>query len=60
MLELGDSYGRMGGKIASPKGDRNFIRRPTDTTNLDHSNSQRLNHQSKNIYRLDLYFPTHR
>jgi hypothetical protein len=34
-LELGDSYGRIGGRIASPKGDRNSTGRPTESTNLD-------------------------
>jgi hypothetical protein len=27
-MELGDSYGRTGGRIASPKGDRNSTGRP--------------------------------
>jgi hypothetical protein len=34
-MELGDSYGRIGGKIAGSKGDRNSTRRPTESTNLD-------------------------
>jgi len=34
-MELGDSYGRVEGKISGPKGDRNSIGRPTEATNLD-------------------------
>jgi hypothetical protein len=28
-IELGDSYGRIGGRIAGPKGDRNSTERQT-------------------------------
>ena len=34
-MELGDSYGRIGGRIVGPKGDRNLTGRPTEPTNLD-------------------------
>jgi hypothetical protein len=33
-MELGNSYGRIGGRIAGPEGDRNSTGRPT---NLDPS-----------------------
>jgi hypothetical protein len=39
--ELGDSYGRIGGRIAGPEGD-NSIGRPTESANLDPSGLQRL------------------
>jgi hypothetical protein len=34
-MELGDSYGRIGKRIAGPKGDRNSTERPMESTNLD-------------------------
>jgi len=34
-MEVGDSYGRVGGGIEGPEGDRNSTRRPTEPTNLD-------------------------
>jgi hypothetical protein len=34
-MELGDAYGRTGGRIAEPKGDRNSTGKPTELTNLD-------------------------
>ena len=40
-----------------PEGDKNSIGRPTESTNLDPWDSQRLNHQPKSIHRLDLGFP---
>jgi hypothetical protein len=51
-IELGDSYGRIGGRIAIHEGDRNSTGRPTESTNLDPWNSQNLNHQLKCIHRL--------
>jgi hypothetical protein len=56
-MELGGSYKRIRRRIAGPKGDRNSTERPTESTNLDPWVSQRLNHQPKNIHRLDLGFP---
>jgi hypothetical protein len=53
-VELGDFYGRIGGNISDPRGDRNSTGRPTESTNLDSWGSQRLNHQSNNIHGLDL------
>jgi len=41
-MQLGDSYGRIGGRIAGPDGDRNSTRRPTKSSNLDPWSSQRL------------------
>ena len=58
-MELGDSYGRIGGRIVGPKVDRNSAGRPAESTNLNAWGSQSLNHQPKNIYRLDLGLPTH-
>jgi hypothetical protein len=34
-MELEDSYGRTGGRIAGPEGDRNSTGRPTFSANLD-------------------------
>jgi hypothetical protein len=34
-MELGDAYGKIGGRIEGPKGDKNSTERPTDSTNLD-------------------------
>ena len=58
-MEVRDSYGRVGGRIEGPEGDRNSTGRPTESTNLDPWGSQRLNHQPKNIHRLDLGLPAH-
>ena len=49
----------LGGRIVSPEGDRNSTGRQTELTNLDPWGSQRLNHQPKNIHRLDLGLPAH-
>jgi hypothetical protein len=57
-MELGDSYGKMRGRIAAPK----EIETPQEnqqSTSLDPWGSQSLNHQLKNITRLDLGFPIH-
>jgi hypothetical protein len=40
---VGDSYGKVGGRIVDPKGYRNSTRRPIETTNLDPWASQNLN-----------------
>jgi len=58
-MELGNSYGRIGGRIVGPEGDRNSTGRPTETTNLDPWGSQILIHEPKNIHRLDLGLPAH-
>ena len=34
-MELRDSYGRIGGRIAGPKEDRHSTGRPTESTDLD-------------------------
>jgi hypothetical protein len=34
-MNLRDSYGRVGGKIEGPGGDRNSTERPTESTNLE-------------------------
>jgi hypothetical protein len=51
-MELGDSYGRTG-RIVGHKGDRNSTGRPTESINLYPWDSQSLNHQPKNVHRLD-------
>jgi hypothetical protein len=48
-IELGDFYGRVGGRTEGPRGDKNSTGRPTESTNLDPWGSQRLN-----IHRMDL------
>jgi hypothetical protein len=53
-MKLGDSYGRIGGRIVGAKGDRNSTGRPTELTNLGPWGPQSLNHQPKTIHRLDL------
>jgi hypothetical protein len=52
-MKLGDSCGRIVGRISGPEGDRNSIGRPTESTNLDPWGSQSLNHQLKKILGLD-------
>ena len=54
-----NSYGRVGGRIVSPEGDKNSAGRPTELTNLDPWGSQSLNHQPKNIHGLNLGLFTH-
>jgi hypothetical protein len=49
---LGGSYGRIGGRIEAPEGDRNSTGRKTESTDLYPLGSQTLNHQLKNIYRV--------
>jgi hypothetical protein len=44
-VELGSSYGRIEGRIVGPEGNKNSTGRPTESTNLDPWDSQRLNHQ---------------
>jgi hypothetical protein len=46
-------------KDSGPKGSSNTTYRPTESTNLDTWGSQRLNHQPKNIHRVDLGLPAH-
>jgi hypothetical protein len=58
-MELGESYGGKRERIVGPKGNRNSMERPTESINLDPLESQSLNHQPKNIPRLDLGLPTH-
>jgi hypothetical protein len=59
-MELGDSYERIGGRIVGLEGDRNSTGRPTESTKLGNpSGFQSLNHQPRNIHRLDLGLPTY-
>jgi hypothetical protein len=53
-MELGDSYGRLEGRIVGPERDRNSIGRPTESMNLNPGDSHNLSHQSKSIPWLDL------
>jgi hypothetical protein len=46
-MKLWDSYGRIGGKIAGTKGDRNSTERPTELTNLDLWDFQSLKHHKE-------------
>ena len=55
-MELGNSYGTIGGRIVDTEGDRNSTGRTTQSTKLYPLDSQRLNHQPKNIFGLDLGF----
>jgi hypothetical protein len=58
-MKLGDSYGRIGGRIMDPEGDRNSTGRLRESTNLDPWDSQVINHQPKNIYGPDLDLMEH-
>jgi hypothetical protein len=58
-MELGDSNGKIEGRIAGLYGDRNSTGRQTESTNLDPWGSQRLNHQPKNTHRLDIDLSVH-
>jgi hypothetical protein len=57
-MELGDSYGRTGGRTAVSEGDRNSTE-DQQSTNLDPWGSQRLNHQPKEHIWAVLNPPTH-
>lgn len=52
-LEVENSYGKVGGKIEQPEGDRNPTGRPTESTNLDPGIFQNLSHQPKSMHRLE-------
>ena len=54
LMKLGNSYGRVGRRTEGPEENRNFRGRPTESPNMDPWGSQRLNHQLKSIYCLDL------
>ena len=58
-IKLGDSYGRIGGRIVGLQGNRNFTGRPIESASVNPWGSQSLNHQPKNIHRLDLCLLTH-
>jgi hypothetical protein len=51
-----ETHGGIGGRIGT-EGDKNSKGRPRESNNLDPWGSQRLNHQPKNIHRLDLGLP---
>jgi hypothetical protein len=57
-MELGDSYGRIGRRVAGPKGDRNSTGRPTESTNLDPWGLSESEPPNKE-HRLDLGLPAH-
>jgi hypothetical protein len=46
-------------KIMDLERDRNTTGRPTQSTKLDPWNYKNLNHQTKNIYRLNVGLPAH-
>jgi hypothetical protein len=50
---------KLGGRIVEAKGDKDSTARPTESTNLELWGSYYLNHQPKNIHRLDLGQPAH-
>ena len=58
-MELGDSYGKVGGRIEEPSGDKNSIGGPTKSTTLNPWGSQSLNHQPKSIQEMNLGILTH-
>jgi len=53
-VELGNSYERIGGRIAFPEGDKISTGRPTASTSQDPWGSQSLIRQPKNLHGLDL------
>lgn len=53
-MQLGESYGKIGGKIADPEEDRNSIVRPTESESLGLSETE-----PKNIHRLDFGLNAH-
>ena len=59
IFSLEDSYGRLGWRLGCSKGDENSTGRRAEWINLDLWGSQSLNHQPKNIHRLDLGLATH-
>jgi len=44
-MEFWESYGRIGGRIVGPRGERNSTRRPSESTNLVPWGFQSLNHR---------------
>lgn len=53
------SSGRVEGRIERPSEDRNYIRRPKESTNLNTGESQRLNYRSKSKPAWELVPTTH-
>jgi hypothetical protein len=58
-MELGDSYGKIGGETVGPKWDRISMGRPTEPSNLDPGGSQGLNHQPKRPHTWAGRWPLH-
>jgi hypothetical protein len=56
-MDLGDSYGRVRGRIEGPEGDRKSTGRSTESTNLDPWGSQKLNYYPKSTQGSNLAFP---
>jgi hypothetical protein len=55
-MELENFYGRIGGRTEGPEGDEET---PQETSSQLTWGSQSLNHQPKNLQRLNLGIPTH-
>jgi hypothetical protein len=53
-MEVGDTYGGVGGRTEGPEVSGNPIGRPTESRNLDHWELQSLSHQPKSIQGLEL------
>jgi hypothetical protein len=53
-VELGDYYGRIGGRIAAPKGIETLWEDQQNQLTWTLGALKRLNHQPKDIHRLDL------
>jgi hypothetical protein len=49
-----ESFGGWGGRIEGTRGIKNTKRKPIESTNLGHRDSQRLNHQPKSMRRMGL------
>jgi hypothetical protein len=58
-MELGDSYRRIGGRIAGSEEGRKSTARPKESANLDPLGLQSLNYQLKTRHQLDLGLPIH-
>ena len=53
-MELGESYGRVGGRIEGPEEDRDSIGRPRESTNVDPWELTETEPSTKSELRLNL------
>ena len=58
-MELGDTYERIGGRIAVPERDRTATGSPKKAIHLNFWGSQNLNYKAMSIHRLDLELTNH-